>query len=111
MRERGNCRWRAVSLPLGASQSGGASTQGKGIIMDEFDGECLDGPEGCRGEVVEHAAISGSGLYYPRCDQHYEAYVTRLQPRMDEINARYPERAPADFDPAFCGESWDEDGW
>lgn len=47
----------------------------------------------------------------PRCDGHYDAYVERVQPRMDEIRRRYPEHAPADFDPAYAGERWDEDDW
>lgn len=55
--------------------------------------------------------LSGSGESYRRCDHHYELYVERVQPKIDEINRRYPAMAPADFDPYFAGESWDEDGW
>lgn len=74
-------------------------------------GECLDGPVGCAGEVAEYLALSGSGERYPRCETHYGAYVERVQPRIDEINRRYPVRAPADFDPMYAGERWDEDDY
>jgi hypothetical protein len=30
---------------------------------------------------------------------------------MDDINRRYPAMAPADWDPYYAGEAWDEDGW
>jgi hypothetical protein len=53
--------------------------------------------------------MSGSGDTYPRCDKHYEAYVERLTPVMDDIRRRYPEQAPADFDPFYSGEQWNED--
>lgn len=82
--------------------------------MDALDerwdaGECLDGPEGCRGEVLMREALSGSGLRYPRCDHHWERHVECMQPRMDAIRARYPEYAPADFDPEYAGVSWYEE--
>jgi len=84
----------------------------KGNIMAVCgDGDCLDGPEGCTGETFARSTLSGSGDAYFRCDGHYDAYVERVQPRMDEIRRRYPEHAPSDFDPAYAGESWDEDGW
>lgn len=80
-------------------------------MSERFDaGECLDGPVGCVGEAVEYLALSGSGDRYPRCAHQQDLHVERLQPRIDEINRRYPERAPEDFDPNFAGESWDEIG-
>jgi hypothetical protein len=75
------------------------------------DGDCLDGPEGCGGETFPRLALSGSGDAYSRCDAHYEAYAARLQPVMTGISRRYPAMAPADFDPSYAGESWDEDAW
>lgn len=75
------------------------------------DGECLDGPEGCTGETFARSTLSGSGDAYYRCDGHYDAYVERVQPRMDDIRRRYPVTAPADFDPTYAGERWDEDDW
>jgi hypothetical protein len=75
------------------------------------DGDCLDGPEGCKGETFPRLALSGSGDSYSRCDHHYDLYVERVQPQMDDIRRRYPVTAPVDFDPYYAGESWDEDGW
>lgn len=71
--------------------------------------ECLEGPAGCGGPVGMYAALSGSGDLYPRCEAHFDLYVARVQPRMDEIAARYPAQQPAWFDPAFCGERWSDD--
>ena len=72
---------------------------------------CLDGPEGCAGQTSYYPALSGSGMAYPRCEAHYEAYYERVQPRMDEIRQRYPDTdVPPDwFDPTYAGERWDED--
>lgn len=79
----------------------------KGKEMDD----CLDSDSQtpCEGEVTEYYALSGSGLTYARCERHYGEYVERVQPKMDHISRRYPEHAPADFDPSYAGESWDED--
>lgn len=71
--------------------------------------ECLEGPEGCGGEVVEYLSLSGSGARFARCEAHYARYVERVQPRMEEIRERYPELPPADFDPSFAGERWEDD--
>lgn len=60
--------------------------------------------------LFEYAALSGSGLRYPRCEQHQEFYVERLALRIEEINRRYPVMAPPDFDPLTAGESWDDEG-
>jgi hypothetical protein len=38
----------------------------KGIILAEFIGECLDGTQGCQGEVSEYLALEWVGLAYPR---------------------------------------------
>lgn len=91
---------------------GAGSPFRKGNIMAVYgDGECLDGPEGCTGETFARSTLSGSGDAYYRCDGHYDAYVERVQPRMDDIRRRYPVTAPADFDPTYAGERWDEDDW
>lgn len=75
--------------------------------------DCIDSDDGsCAGEVFERYTLSGSGMTFPRCEHHYDAYVERTQPIMDAINRRYPVTAPADFDPLFAGERWDEeDSW
>ena len=71
--------------------------------MTVFDGDCVDGPEGCEGETFPRQTLSGSGDSYSRCGRHYSAYVERVLPKMEEINRRYPAMAPADFDPFFAG--------
>lgn len=72
--------------------------------------ECIDRSDSpCEGEVFERLALSGSGMRFARCDGHYAAYCERLQPVIDDINERYPQQAPADFDPYYAGECWDEE--
>jgi hypothetical protein len=44
----------------------------KGNIMAVYgDGECLDGPDGCEGEVFARSTLSGSGDAYYRCDHGF----------------------------------------
>lgn len=72
------------------------------------DLECLDShfePSDCSGEVEYRMPLSGTGVSFPRCDGHW---VARLVVQ-DGINLRYPAHAPADFDPAYAGEHWDEE--
>lgn len=73
--------------------------------------ECLDGPQGCEGEVFARAALSGSGCAYVRCDKHFDDHVARVGPRMAELREQYPDSAmpPSWFDPAYAGEVWDCD--
>lgn len=73
------------------------------------DSECLDGPQGCEGEVFPRAALSGSGERYTRCDRHWASYYEHTAPKMDAIRSRYPDMAPPDFDPLAAGERWSED--
>jgi hypothetical protein len=68
--------------------------------------ECIDGPDGCGGEVDLRWSGYGSRSYV-RCDRHG---AERLR-REDETRRRYgtdesPE--PHDFDEADAGESWNE---
>lgn len=63
----------------------------------------------CHGEIHERLSLSGSGMTFPRCDKHYELYVERLRPTMEEIRLRYPAQAPDDFDPTYAGETWEEE--
>jgi hypothetical protein len=68
--------------------------------------ECLDGHyEDCEGTLEYRFALSGTGISYPRCDKHWEERVVRQQ----EIDQRYPYNEPADFDPLYAGERWDDD--
>lgn len=72
--------------------------------------ECIGSRDGkCAGETFERYSLSGSGMTFPRCDHHYDEYVAETQPRLDAIRRRYPEQAPADFDPMYAGERWDDD--
>lgn len=72
---------------------------------------CIEGPDGCAGEVFARASLSGSGMRFNRCESHYVSYVARTQPVIDDINRRYPAQAPDDFDPMYAGERWDEDDY
>jgi len=41
--------------------------------------ECLEGPNGCHGEVAEYPALSGRGMLFARCESHHhDAYVARV---------------------------------
>ena len=74
--------------------------------MSRLSGECIDSPKDpCEGSVEYRTALSPSGKMFPRCGKHWAA---RLKVQ-EGINARYPERQPADFDPLYAGEQWDED--
>lgn len=78
---------------------------------------CIEAPTEDPNDPVNPGACSGAPVEYrsqyrglraiPRCGKHHDAYWDR----MDKINARYPDSAvpPADFDPTYAGESWDED--
>lgn len=69
--------------------------------------ECLDKGPDCAGEVEFRFPLSGTGRSFARCDKHW---ADRLQAQI-YIENRYPDSAvpPADFDPSYAGESWDED--
>lgn len=71
-------------------------------IFDEKD--CLDGPQGCEGPVEHRMALSATGKSFPRCERHWQLRLDKQA----EITRRYPPMQPADFDPAYAGESWDE---
>lgn len=74
--------------------------------------DCIDAAHSpCAGQHFPRLALSGSGERYVRCDAHYDAYVARTQPILDDIRRRYPVFAPDDFDPTFCGEVWDENDY
>jgi hypothetical protein len=82
------------------------SERRKEVTMSNDLIRCLDASHGdCKGEVQYRMPLSASGISYPRCQAHWE---DRLQTQED-INRRYPTLPPADFDPLYAGESWDED--
>ena len=48
--------------------------------------ECIDARRGpCHGEVLERYSLTGSGMTFPRCDTHWDDYVARTQPILDDI--------------------------
>jgi hypothetical protein len=70
--------------------------------------ECLDENTllgACKGPIEYRESLSGTGISYPRCDFHWDMRLD-LQ---DQINDRYPYHQPADFDPTYAGERWDDD--
>lgn len=73
----------------------------------KYNVSCLDNWAGdpCEGEVEYRMPLSGTGKSFPRCDKHWAKRLDREQ----ELRERYPEQPPADFDPLYAGESWDED--
>jgi hypothetical protein len=68
--------------------------------------QCINdyGDGDCRGEVTYYD-VSGSGQAFPRCIHHLDEAIERDQ----AIRERYPVNAPADFDPYYAGERWDDD--
>ena len=60
---------------------------------------CITASDECAGKVELRAALSGTGIPYPRCDHHWAA---RLVLEAD-LRQRYPVQAPADFDPLYAG--------
>jgi hypothetical protein len=76
------------------------------VCIEKGDPELGD----CTGSPSEHSSLTGASVFV-RCDGHYEKYVERTQPRLDAVNARYPDSsfAPDWFDPTYAGEHWDSD--
>lgn len=76
------------------------------MTANEAPLECLDRHKtACSGPVEYRMALSATGVSFPRCEKHW---IERLDVQ-DGINARYPAQQPADFDPSYAGETWDED--
>ena len=68
--------------------------------------ECLDDHLGsCTGRIEYRYPLSPSGHSRPRCDHHWDM---RLEAQA-KIDRRYPPHPPADFDPSYAGENWDEE--
>lgn len=69
---------------------------------------CLNAHEGgCEGAVEYRPPLSGTGKSFPRCDRHWDERLDRQA----EIDRRYPDSPipPADFDPTYAGERWNDD--
>ncbi|WP_433434534.1 hypothetical protein [Nonomuraea sp. CA-141351] len=70
--------------------------------------ECIrsyDGGATCDGPVTYRQSYAGTGLQIAECAKHQVEACEREQ----GLRRRYPELAPADFDPLYAGESWDGD--
>lgn len=68
--------------------------------------DCIErGTTPCHGTVEPRMSLCGSGTPFSRCDRHWDARLDREE----EIRRRYPQHQPADFDPTYAGERWDED--
>jgi len=69
---------------------------------------CLDEGRGhCEGQVEYRMPLSATGRSFPRCEHHWNLRLDE----QEKINDRYPnsDLAPADFDPAYAGERWNEE--
>lgn len=66
---------------------------------------CIANAAECTGTVEYRAPLSGSGRAFPRCDKHWEERID-LE---NDVRRRYPTTAPANFDPAYADERWDDD--
>lgn len=66
--------------------------------------ECLEGPEGCGGEVLMRWPGYGDRCW-PRCEKHGDA---RLEREEENIRRYMPDGpgAPHDFSPFDAGEVW-----
>lgn len=68
--------------------------------------ECLEGPEGCRGPVEYRLAPDRDDCKaFPRCEAHWERRLKSAERTMELLS----DAPPRWFDPAYAGESWDED--
>ena len=67
-----------------------------------YDGECSVGLPEWRSF---YSNLLERDKSYWMCDRHWEKFVWTMQ----EIESRYPKQQPADFDPTYAGERWDED--
>lgn len=69
---------------------------------------CLDEGRGnCEGQVEFRLPLTATGRSFPRCERHWNE---RLDTQ-EEISRKYPDSPlpPADFDPLYAGERWDEE--
>lgn len=73
--------------------------------------DCVNGPEGCDGNVAEYTSRSGETVS-ARCDRHQDAHDAHMDEVEAGLNARYPgwdnphSMPPAWFDEASAGEHW-----
>jgi hypothetical protein len=68
--------------------------------------ECMEGPEGCRGQVEYHSIDPGRAKAFPRCERHWGRRLDRREHSM-ELYAD-SDVVPDWFDPSIAGERWDD---
>lgn len=74
--------------------------------LDALMDEVMDDPRGgCEGTVEYRMPLSATGRSFPRCEKHWAERLDKQR----EIDKRYPYHQPADFDPMYAGERWDDD--
>lgn len=67
---------------------------------------CLEEGPDCEGPVEYHLNPDRDDLKaFPRCEAHQQR---RLE-RAEEHRKKYPTIEPADFDPGYAGERWEEE--
>ena len=66
---------------------------------------CLDFSEDCSGPVEFHSVDPGMSAAFPRCEFHWALRVMMHEQTQQRYGGDVP---PVDFDPTYCGESWDE---
>ena len=75
-------------------------------MSDDETPRCLDEHKGdCEGMIEYRMPLTETGRAFPRCDKHWGERLDQ----QERINERYPMLAPADFDPLYAGERWDDE--
>lgn len=98
--------WRAFTAAVMAEGTGSVELGRYRWRVDYEQLECADGPgRECEGPVTWNSLDPGVRPANPYCRGHWYARCRRDQ----EIRERYPYHAPADFDPMYAGEYWDDD--
>lgn len=67
--------------------------------------ECLDGPEGCKGEIEYRMPLSPTGRAFPRCDHHWGLRLDKEEKSMSWQS----DVAPSWLDPTYAGEQWEDE--
>jgi hypothetical protein len=70
--------------------------------------KCHDADDTCVGELELTVSASGCTRVM-RCAVHAVDYRARMDALQARLDRDYPAQPPAWFDPAYAGESWDED--
>jgi hypothetical protein len=87
------------AIRVGASHDDALDAAGYYVLT------CLNSGPDCAGPVEYRMALSSTGVAHPRCEAHW---ARRLEVEQG-LQERYPVHAPADFDPAYAGERWEDD--